>query len=72
MYVCICNAVTENEVRQAAREGARTLSDLQHGLGVATGCGQCAKDACSLLNGGDEHGTSIRSTPYPSPSGSAV
>ncbi len=49
MYVCICNAVTEKEVRQAASDGARSLQDLQCGLGVATGCGQCAGDACSLL-----------------------
>ncbi len=54
MYVCICNAITEKQVREAAREGARTLTDLhRNGLGVATGCGQCAKDACSMLEGSD-------------------
>ncbi len=51
MYVCICKAITEKQVLQAASEGARSLQDLQCGLGVATGCGQCAADACSVLEG---------------------
>lgn len=59
MYVCICNAVTEQDVRQAASEGARSLQDLQCGLGVATGCGQCAGDACSLLESASKAGGSI-------------
>jgi bacterioferritin len=29
MYICICRAVTESEVRRCVREGACTLSDLQ-------------------------------------------
>ena len=60
MYVCICNAITEKQVREAAREGARTLTDLHRsGLGVATGCGQCAQDACSMLDGGDAASTTV-------------
>ena len=50
MYVCICKAITEQQVRNAARDGARTLSDLQDDLGVATGCGQCANHAFEMLN----------------------
>lgn len=51
MYVCICMAVTDGEVRAATKEGACTLEDLQHGLGVATGCGQCAGAVCDMLGG---------------------
>ena len=39
MYVCICNAVTEKQVKHAALEGASSLEDLQMDLGVATCCG---------------------------------
>ncbi len=49
MYICICNAVTDREIRQAARLGAVSLKDLRDGLGVATNCGKCASCANSVL-----------------------
>ncbi|AFK61103.1 hypothetical protein TKWG_02345 [Advenella kashmirensis WT001] len=49
MYICICNAVTEDAVVSAISQGASTLSDLQRELGVATNCGCCAQMACSYL-----------------------
>jgi len=50
MYVCVCNAVTESEIRQAVELGARSLQDLQHGLGVAANCGKCASSARCMLH----------------------
>ena len=41
MYVCICNAVTEREIRQAVDLRATTLHELREGLDVATNCGKC-------------------------------
>lgn len=49
MYVCLCNPVTDRQIRLAAQDGARTLSDLREQLGVATGCGKCASCARSVL-----------------------
>jgi bacterioferritin-associated ferredoxin len=49
MYVCLCNAVTDREIRQCADLGARTLSDLGDALGVATCCGRCADTADRVL-----------------------
>ncbi|PWF22247.1 (2Fe-2S)-binding protein [Corticimicrobacter populi] len=49
MYICICNAVTERQVNASVARGARTLSDLQADLGVATCCGCCAEMAESYL-----------------------
>lgn len=49
MYVCICNAVSDGKIHQAAAEGACTLADLQDRLGVATGCGSCAESAMACL-----------------------
>lgn len=49
MYVCICNAVTDREIRGAVKLGARSLADLQDTLGVATCCGRCTDCACSVL-----------------------
>ncbi len=49
MYVCICNAITDKQIRQAARFGARNLWDLQKELGVATQCGSCKEAASDIL-----------------------
>lgn len=53
MYVCVCNAVTERQVREhlAAQPGAR-LRDLRDSLGLASGCGQCCAHAQEILREG--------------------
>lgn len=52
MYVCVCNAITERQVRESVAAGASTLADLQAELGVATCCGCCAETAHDYLPGG--------------------
>jgi bacterioferritin-associated ferredoxin len=49
MYVCICNGITDRDIRRAAAEGAQTLGDLQRELGVGAGCGCCASCAHAVL-----------------------
>ena len=49
MYVCLCNPVTDGQIRGCVRQGARTLSDLQMQLGVAAQCGMCADTALSIV-----------------------
>jgi bacterioferritin-associated ferredoxin len=49
MYICICNAVTEHQVRECAREGAKTIDELTLMLGVGAGCGRCRECASELL-----------------------
>jgi bacterioferritin-associated ferredoxin len=49
MYVCVCNAITDREVRGAVALGARTLGDLQATLGVATCCRRCADCASRIV-----------------------
>ena len=49
MYVCICNAVTEREIRQAVGLGVKTLKELREGLGVAGDCGKCGSCARDIL-----------------------
>lgn len=50
MYVCICNAVTEKQVREAVNAGVTDLWGLQRELGVAAGCGSCKDMASEILN----------------------
>lgn len=50
MYVCLCQAVTERQIREAAQGGARTLKDLRRDLGVTRDCGRCASCARECLS----------------------
>ncbi len=49
MYVCVCNAVTENHIGEAVRKGATTLRHLRLELGVSAECGRCATCARDCL-----------------------
>lgn len=42
MYVCICNAVTDRQIRAKAREGCASLRELSRATGCSTTCGKCA------------------------------
>jgi bacterioferritin-associated ferredoxin len=50
MYVCICQEVTDRQIRQAVEEGASTMRHLRKDLGVAACCGRCAPHAKALLD----------------------
>ena len=49
MYVCVCHAVTDRQIREAARSGARNLRDLRRELNVTRDCGRCASCARQCL-----------------------
>ncbi len=49
MYVCICNGITDKQIRKAARSGVSDLGGLQMHLGVATNCGTCSEAAMEVL-----------------------
>ena len=50
MIVCICNAITEQEVRDLARAGARTPEDAYDKLGCEPQCGSCLCYAEAVIN----------------------
>jgi bacterioferritin-associated ferredoxin len=49
MYVCLCNAITDREIRGAVALGARSVADLKSTLGVATCCGRCEDCAMQVV-----------------------
>lgn len=55
MYVCICNAITDRQIKETVAAGATSLTDLKDQLGVATCCGCCADLAFSFLNTDNHH-----------------
>jgi bacterioferritin-associated ferredoxin len=50
MYVCLCNGITESQIRDAVSEGARSLRELNLCLGVASCCGKCAECAQQVVH----------------------
>lgn len=49
MYICICNAITENHIAAAIEDGASDVNDLGRALGLGSGCGSCLDLADSVL-----------------------
>jgi bacterioferritin-associated ferredoxin len=43
LYVCVCNAVTERDIKVAIDHGATSMKALNRVLGVGSQCGACAK-----------------------------
>jgi len=52
MYVCVCNALDENTVREAARKnnGYQSAIKIYEALGVKPQCGMCLCDAQEICN----------------------
>ena len=49
MYVCICNAIRETELRRAALLHAGDADAVYAALGKTPQCGQCLDDAETIL-----------------------
>lgn len=49
MYVCVCKAVTENQIRAAVADGVRNMRELSLRTGCSTRCGSCARFAATVL-----------------------
>lgn len=49
MFICVCHAVTDHEVRRVVADGAHTLEGVAMALGVGTSCGCCRESARDLI-----------------------
>ncbi|AJQ94077.1 (2Fe-2S)-binding protein [Gynuella sunshinyii] len=49
MYICICENVTERQLRAEVRNGACSLSQARRVCGVARRCGVCARQARLII-----------------------
>lgn len=49
MVVCVCNAIRERDVRDAARSGHRSPGKAYRSLGCKLQCGQCVPFAREIL-----------------------
>ena len=58
MYVCVCNAITDREVRAQAEQEGSTVSSIYRGLGKTPSCGKCAPLMLQMLRQAVEFGRS--------------
>ncbi|TLX55927.1 (2Fe-2S)-binding protein [Stutzerimonas nosocomialis] len=42
MYVCLCQGVTDRQIREAIYEGCCSYKEVRAATGVASQCGKCA------------------------------
>lgn len=50
MYVCICHGITENAIREAARNGCGSMAELTMRTGCGACCGTCVEMAATVLD----------------------
>ncbi|MDD5578943.1 MAG: (2Fe-2S)-binding protein [Methylobacter sp.] len=50
MYVCVCKAVTDTQIKNAIVNGVCTRRQLFQCFGVGGDCGKCNKHVKELLN----------------------
>ncbi|TAL50699.1 MAG: (2Fe-2S)-binding protein, partial [Methylovulum sp.] len=51
MYVCVCKAVTDTQIKNAIDKGVCTRRQLFQCFGVGSDCGKCNKHVKELLDG---------------------
>ena len=49
LYVCICNAITDRELRSAAMHCKGDVRDIYAALGKTPQCGQCLEEAAEII-----------------------
>jgi bacterioferritin-associated ferredoxin len=49
MYVCICNTVTDSDIRKAVDDGVANMRQLRQVTGCGTTCGCCKETAVEVL-----------------------
>lgn len=67
MIICVCNAVTESEIRACVELGCTDLDAVREAVGVASCCGTCADCAREVIDSCHArcHGQSLESAVEP-------
>jgi bacterioferritin-associated ferredoxin len=50
VYVCICNGVTDRQIREAVSNGCSSVSELTMRTGCGATCGTCLDLAGSMMS----------------------
>lgn len=49
MYVCVCEAVTDHEIRKAVENGASSVGEVMHCTRAGTRCGSCRTELAQMV-----------------------
>jgi len=49
MYVCVCNAIRDSELRHAARHNEGDIEEVYASLGCQVQCGMCVEEAAEII-----------------------
>jgi bacterioferritin-associated ferredoxin len=63
MYICLCNAVTDHDIRREVADGVRTFAQLQARTGCSDCCGCCEPEARACLTQAIEQHESVVALP---------
>lgn len=66
MYVCVCKAVTDTQIKRAIDEGMCSRRELFKCLGVGGDCGKCNPQVKELLLGHNQNQTLMQNSANPS------
>ena len=55
MYVCLCHAIKETDIKAAVERGCDDLEALGKCLGVGTRCGICRCEAQAIIDAAHQH-----------------
>jgi bacterioferritin-associated ferredoxin len=50
MYICVCKAVTDKQIKQAINNGVCTRRQLYQCTGAGDVCGKCNRDIRQILD----------------------
>jgi len=50
VYVCICNGVTDRQIREAVDNGCSSVSELTMRTGCGATCGSCLEMASAMMD----------------------
>ena len=50
MFVCLCKAITDTQIREAVDQGHSSLQAMKDNLQVSTGCGACACEVDKIID----------------------
>ncbi|MEV5407925.1 (2Fe-2S)-binding protein [Thermopolyspora sp. NPDC052614] len=54
MYVCVCRAVTESEIRDCIAAGATRAKQIRDTTGAGGDCAICVRKICAILKSSSE------------------
>jgi bacterioferritin-associated ferredoxin len=50
MYVCVCRAVTDNQIHECIAAGAKSAKQIRDTTGAGGDCAICVRKICAILN----------------------